>query len=253
MASTSLEQAITAIKAGDKQNGRWFLAQALQTDPGDDKIWIWMSAVVDSDAQRRECLERALSINPHNDLARRGLSKLQAAAFAGDLAQPMVPAPAQPASASPPALSLSPDNGKAADRPLPIPPAATNATVDFVVKELSRNRQRSEIVMALCNEMNFSWEQAEAFIRKVELQNRTQITQRRSPLLLALGIGLILGGLVLGGFGVYELLNGVLFFGIDLIVVYFSMPTPVMVITGLAMIAGGSWGVLRTIGSLARK
>ncbi len=58
---TALQQAIAAIKSGDKPAGKRLLAAALQENPHEEAAWIWMSAVVDSDAQRRDCLTRALA------------------------------------------------------------------------------------------------------------------------------------------------------------------------------------------------
>jgi len=261
---TSLEKAIAAIKAGDKQTGRWLLAQALQTDPRDERVWIWMSSVVDTNAQRRECLERALAINPNNEMARRGLAKLDGASIASTPTQP-TPSPTHETLGTRPAQAMKDAPGDDsietprdsswanADAPISADRPATRTPAEFVVSELARGRKRSDIVVALCNEMNFAWNDAEKFIQKVEAENRRRITARQSPLLLVLGIGIILGGLGLGGFGLYELANGVLFISLDLIVTRFGMPTPVMVITGLAMLAGGAWGVLRTLGSIARR
>jgi hypothetical protein len=75
--STLLQTAIQAIKAGDKATGRRLLAEALRADPGNEQAWLWMSGVVDSDEQQRQCLERVLVINPANALARQGLAALQ--------------------------------------------------------------------------------------------------------------------------------------------------------------------------------
>ncbi len=74
--STQLQRAITAIKSGDKKTGKQLLTKALQADPRNEKAWLWLAHVVDSPKQRQECLERVLTINPHNENARRGLIKL---------------------------------------------------------------------------------------------------------------------------------------------------------------------------------
>lgn len=72
-----LEEAITAIKAGHKTKGRRMLAEVLQADFDNEVAWLWMAAVVDSEAERRKCLKRALDINPDNEAAKRGLASLE--------------------------------------------------------------------------------------------------------------------------------------------------------------------------------
>ena len=97
----ALRGAIAAVKAGDKVAGRRLLAEAIRDDPRNEAAWLWMSAVADSDEQRRACLERVLVINPDSQTARRGLASL------GLMAQPSIPsppgAPPEPAGSAPPA------------------------------------------------------------------------------------------------------------------------------------------------------
>jgi TM2 domain-containing membrane protein YozV len=75
--SATLQQAIAAIKAGDKLTGQRLLAEVIHNDPRNESAWLWMSAVIDSDENRRTCLERVLAINPNNGTARRGLELLR--------------------------------------------------------------------------------------------------------------------------------------------------------------------------------
>jgi micrococcal nuclease len=72
----SLQQAIQAIKAGDKETGRKILADILQADLENEQAWLWLSSVVDSDIERRKYLQRVLEINPDNKAAQRGLAIL---------------------------------------------------------------------------------------------------------------------------------------------------------------------------------
>lgn len=44
--SDELQQAITLIKSGDKQNGRRLLAEILKAEPRNEQAWLWMSSVV---------------------------------------------------------------------------------------------------------------------------------------------------------------------------------------------------------------
>lgn len=72
----TLEEAIKAIKAGDKDTGREMLADILQADLDNEMAWLWLSSVVESDERKRQCLERVLQINPDNTAAKRGLDML---------------------------------------------------------------------------------------------------------------------------------------------------------------------------------
>jgi len=74
--ATSLELAITAIRSNRKEEGRQLLNLLIQENPNDEKAWLWMSSVVDTDEQRARCLYHVLAINPENQLARRGLHLL---------------------------------------------------------------------------------------------------------------------------------------------------------------------------------
>ena len=99
----ALRRAIAAIKGGDKAAGRRLLAEVIRNDPGNEAAWLWMSAALDADEQRRVCLERVLAINPGNQTARQGLARLglasQAPALspAGTPPEPGALPPARPA------------------------------------------------------------------------------------------------------------------------------------------------------------
>jgi Tfp pilus assembly protein PilF len=69
--SDSLHRAIAAIRSGDKETGQRLLAEVIRNDPRNETAWLWMSSVIDTDEHRRDCLERVLAFNPHNETARR--------------------------------------------------------------------------------------------------------------------------------------------------------------------------------------
>lgn len=75
--SGDLKYAISLIKSGDKEAGKEELLKILQDDEKNDKAWVWMSAVVDTDELRLDCLEEALAINPDNAAALKGVEKLR--------------------------------------------------------------------------------------------------------------------------------------------------------------------------------
>ena len=51
-------------------------AQALHENSNLELDWLWYAANMTGDGERRYCLNRALTINPHSDLARSTLAKL---------------------------------------------------------------------------------------------------------------------------------------------------------------------------------
>ena len=68
--TTILEQAVAYIKAGNLENGKKLLIQVIQQNPRDENAWLWMSRCVTSVEQKRECFQRALNINPDNQIGR---------------------------------------------------------------------------------------------------------------------------------------------------------------------------------------
>ena len=74
--SDSLQQAIAAIKAGDKETGQQLLAQVISADPQNEAAWVWLATVVDDPQRQRECLHKVLKMNPNNEIARRSLAEL---------------------------------------------------------------------------------------------------------------------------------------------------------------------------------
>jgi hypothetical protein len=106
MAHPHLQEAIQAIKRGDKDQARRLLKHVVREEPKNEQAWLWLSAVLTSPQQQRDCLQRVLQINPANQQAVRGLELLEAAA-----APTPAPAPPEPARAVPafPASATTPD------------------------------------------------------------------------------------------------------------------------------------------------
>jgi hypothetical protein len=150
--------------------------------------------------------------------------------------KPAVPAPPPP---PPPVTAIQ---GDGLDTP---------ENVAFVVKEIAGHRHRNDVIMALCEKTATPWNDVQRFVQKVESENRQAITARQSPLLLMIGAGLIIAGLFVVVYYGYRTLTGT-------IIIFLSMPIPylgnaVYIGTGLAMMAGGTVGVLRTARNLIKK
>jgi hypothetical protein len=71
-----LRQGIAAAKAGDIDRAYELLLQVVEVDEYNEQAWLWLSSVVESDADREVCLENVLAINPDNKLAKMGLVHL---------------------------------------------------------------------------------------------------------------------------------------------------------------------------------
>jgi multidrug resistance efflux pump len=73
VANRELEAGMAALRAGRRMEARSLLAQAVRADPGDVTAWLGLSRCLDDEGQRRECLRRALRLDPANEAVRRAL------------------------------------------------------------------------------------------------------------------------------------------------------------------------------------
>ncbi len=88
-----LEQGIAALKAGRKAEAHGLLMQVVEQGERNEMAWLWLSGAVDTDEERRTCLENVLAINPNNGVARRGLESLIAKEGVRPLSAVSSPAP----------------------------------------------------------------------------------------------------------------------------------------------------------------
>jgi hypothetical protein len=72
-----LKQGIAALKAGRKEEARDLLTQVVEQDERNEMAWLWLSGAVETEEERRICLENVLAINPNNGVAQRGLDRLK--------------------------------------------------------------------------------------------------------------------------------------------------------------------------------
>ncbi len=71
-----LKEALEALEKGDRRQARELLTRLLKIDRDNPETWLWMSVVVDSQKESRFCLKEALTLDPQNDRALRGLRML---------------------------------------------------------------------------------------------------------------------------------------------------------------------------------
>lgn len=67
---------IEAYRAGNSAEARTLLEKAIELDDYNEQAWMWLSAVVETEEEKRTCLENVLVINPENEEAQRGLKML---------------------------------------------------------------------------------------------------------------------------------------------------------------------------------
>lgn len=88
-----VQSAIQSANAGENNKAIEFLKQALAVNPNDVDAWLVLAAVVDDPQRKRQCLNRALAIDPTNQIAIEELEQMDRAE-AGELEpSPIVQAP----------------------------------------------------------------------------------------------------------------------------------------------------------------
>ena len=71
-----LQAGIAAARQGNRAEARAWLQEAIRLDAANEQAWLWLSTVVETDAEHRLCLERALAINPQNETTRARLEDI---------------------------------------------------------------------------------------------------------------------------------------------------------------------------------
>jgi hypothetical protein len=87
-ADSLVRDAISAYRAGKKDQARNLLLQAVGIDERHEQGWLWLSAVVDTPEDQITCLENVLTINPNNEKAKQGIQLLTAQTASKPAASP---------------------------------------------------------------------------------------------------------------------------------------------------------------------
>ncbi len=99
-----VQDAITAVKNGNRSLAVKLFEQAAMINDADVRIWIWMSATTDDLEERRQYLEHAVALDPSNATAKRGLllvtGKLDKERLATETAVPVQQAAESPVEAT---------------------------------------------------------------------------------------------------------------------------------------------------------
>jgi hypothetical protein len=114
--------------------------------------------------------------------------------------------------------------------------------IEYIVKELAKNRNPQDIVLTLCESAKMSWPEAEKLVREVKASHGRQIVTRQSPLLIIFCVGLLL----LGIGGIYVGFTGLNTEGGS------NRAAAQYLVTGIGMLLGGIIGLWNTIASLLK-
>lgn len=122
---------------------RRLLGRAIQADPQNERAWLRLSDVVDSDQERLACLKQVLAINPGNEVARCGVAALRQK----QASQPVKPVTPSPLAPGPTAATL--DHSRTLDELSPEQREALESFANLIAHELACSRSRKEIVERL--------------------------------------------------------------------------------------------------------
>ncbi|MBZ0280878.1 MAG: hypothetical protein K8L97_09060 [Anaerolineae bacterium] len=71
-----LQMGIRAAKAGNKDAARLAFEQVLAQDRKNERAMMWMAKIAETPPERKQWLERVISLNPDNEAARDALQKI---------------------------------------------------------------------------------------------------------------------------------------------------------------------------------
>jgi cytochrome c-type biogenesis protein CcmH/NrfG len=79
-----LDMAENAARKGQKDGARVMFRQVLNQDKRNERAMMWLARLAKTQDERRQWLQRVLTVNPNNDAARAALEKIQYAQRASD-------------------------------------------------------------------------------------------------------------------------------------------------------------------------
>ncbi len=79
-----LQMAIRAAKAGNREGARVMFRKILGEDRRNERAMMWMAKLAATKAERRQWLQRAVTVNPDNQSARDSLRKMAYSSKAKD-------------------------------------------------------------------------------------------------------------------------------------------------------------------------
>ena len=121
----------------------------------------------------------------------------------------------------------------------------------FIIKELSRQRDRRNIIQRVCERGGLSSKQAQQLVILIEAKYNRSIVIQQAPLLLFLSIGILILGIGLLGFNLQVLLE---FIHKDMLGQISSLQSgsyrALGLLTGLGMTLGGLIGLWKSFDTI---
>ena len=72
-----MQMGIQAARQGNRPNARLFFQQVLDTDKQNERAWLWMASVAETQEERIRFLKTVLRLNPANSAARDELERIR--------------------------------------------------------------------------------------------------------------------------------------------------------------------------------
>lgn len=124
----------------------------------------------------------------------------------------------------------------------------------FIIKELSKHRERREIIRRVCERGGLNWKQGEQLVILIEAKHNRSMIVHQAPMLLFLSIGILVLGIGLLGFHLQILIG---FFQQDMPGQILSLRSGsyrvIGLLTGFGMTIGGLAGLWKSFGTMFPK
>lgn len=205
-------RAVAAAQANDHSTAYHLLKQVLMLQPRNEQAWLWLSGVVQTDGERRYCLEQVLMRNPAHPAAQRGLAMLPKVAPVSPFDQastsehPAVPStehvlnvlqtPSESAElvsreqvSTPPAMLFEQSLARAG--------LTEEELRDHIEAELAREDHIEAVARALSERFAISWNELQPIVEEVYATRSRTIAVRRSPIVMLLGMSTLLIGIII--------------------------------------------------------
>ncbi len=77
-AKQMLRDGIEAAREGDRKKARELFEKVTELEENNEKAWLWLASVMDTDEERRICFANVLQIDPDNERAQKEMAKIEA-------------------------------------------------------------------------------------------------------------------------------------------------------------------------------
>jgi hypothetical protein len=144
-----VQSAIDAANRGENNKAMEFLKQALAANPNDVDAWLVVAAIVEQPERKRQCLNRVLTLDPTNQIARDELLEMDRAALGGTppfVPEPVPPQPTYQPAPPPPSYPTSTSAFETAPEPQPSAPVASQPQAKAAPRPSPKTRAEKPLV-----------------------------------------------------------------------------------------------------------